>query len=146
MWSLLTPLSSVSTSQEIPCSGSNASGAVLPHLPSSSSGQPQADAPSSFTPTLAAHFDENLVRHIQGWPSETTEKQVRLLPLPSAAGSSASCLPPFLFMTGETSLKWSQPSFLPFPVPVLGLYRHTLIALPLAGGMYSVAKSFRNSM
>ncbi|XP_011614982.1 WW domain-containing adapter protein with coiled-coil-like isoform X4 [Takifugu rubripes] len=63
------------SSQEIPCSGSNTSGAVLPHLPSSSSGQPQADAPSSFTPTLAAHFDENLVRHIQGWPSETTEKQ-----------------------------------------------------------------------
>lgn len=79
LWSLLTPPCPVSTSQEMPCSGSNTSGAALPHLPSSSSGQPQADAPSSFTPTLAAHFDENLVRHIQGWPSEPTEKQVRLL-------------------------------------------------------------------
>lgn len=110
------PLVSVSSSQEIPCSGSNASGAVLPHLPSSSSGQPQADAPSSFTPTLAAHFDENLVRHIQGWPSETTEKQVRLLPLvllPSAVA---------LYLTGETtSLKWSPPSFLTFPVFLLVL-------------------------
>lgn len=85
-WSLLTPLWSVSTSQESSCSGSNTSGAVLPHLPSSSSGQPQADAPSSFTPTLAAHFDENLVRHIQGWPSETTEKQVPFLPPPLLLG------------------------------------------------------------
>lgn len=30
----------------------------------------------SFTPSLAAHFDENLIKHIQGWPSENTEKQV----------------------------------------------------------------------
>lgn len=67
---------SFSTSQEILCTGSNLSGAALPHVPSSSTSQTQADNPGSFTPTLAAHFDENLIRHIQGWPSENTEKQV----------------------------------------------------------------------
>lgn len=65
-----------SASQEILCTGSNISGAALPHVPSSSTSQTQADTPGSFTPTLAAHFDENLIRHIQGWPSENTEKQV----------------------------------------------------------------------
>lgn len=65
-----------STSQEILCTGSNLSGAALPHVPSSSTSQTQAEAPGSFTPTLAAHFDESLIRHIQGWPSENTEKQV----------------------------------------------------------------------
>lgn len=63
-------------SQEILCTGSNTSGAAMPHAPSSSTSQTQADTPGSFTPTLAAHFDENLIRHIQGWPSENTEKQV----------------------------------------------------------------------
>uniref|UniRef100_H3CEJ8 Uncharacterized protein n=1 Tax=Tetraodon nigroviridis TaxID=99883 RepID=H3CEJ8_TETNG len=69
------PKPPLSTSQDIPCSGSNTPGAGLPLVPPSSSGHTQADAPSSFTPTLAAHFDETLVRHLQGWPSETTEKQ-----------------------------------------------------------------------
>ncbi len=67
---------SCSSSQEILCAGSNISGATLPHVPSSSTSQTQGDAPGSFTPTLAAHFDETLIRHIQGWPSENTEKQV----------------------------------------------------------------------
>lgn len=71
----VNPLSR-SNSQEILCTGSNASGAAMPHVPSSSTSQTQADTPGSFTPTLAAHFDENLIRHIQGWPSENTEKQV----------------------------------------------------------------------
>ncbi|KAM7378932.1 hypothetical protein PAMP_004520 [Pampus punctatissimus] len=66
-------------SQEILCPGSNISGATLPHVPSSSTSQTQADAPGSFTPTLAAHFDESLIRHIQGWPSENTEKQAARL-------------------------------------------------------------------
>ncbi|XP_030016868.1 WW domain-containing adapter protein with coiled-coil-like isoform X3 [Sphaeramia orbicularis] len=67
------------SSQEILCSGSNISTAALPHIPSSSGSQTQADIPGSFTPTLAAHFDENLIRHIQGWPSENTEKQAARL-------------------------------------------------------------------
>ncbi|XP_044076887.1 WW domain-containing adapter protein with coiled-coil-like isoform X2 [Siniperca chuatsi] len=66
-------------SQEILCTGSNVSGAALAHVSSSSTSQTQADAPGSFTPTLAAHFDENLIRHIQGWPSENTEKQAARL-------------------------------------------------------------------
>lgn len=30
----------------------------------------------SFTPSLAAHFNENLIKHVQGWPAEHVEKQV----------------------------------------------------------------------
>ncbi|XP_008275882.1 WW domain-containing adapter protein with coiled-coil-like isoform X1 [Stegastes partitus] len=72
------------SSQEILCTGSNLSGGAMAHAPSSSSGgggssQTQSDTPGSFTPTLAAHFDENLIRHIQGWPSENTEKQAARL-------------------------------------------------------------------
>uniref|UniRef100_A0A3Q3MRU8 WW domain-containing adapter protein with coiled-coil-like n=1 Tax=Mastacembelus armatus TaxID=205130 RepID=A0A3Q3MRU8_9TELE len=66
-------------SQEILSTGSNPLGAVLSHVPSSSTSQSQADTPGSFTPTLAAHFDESLIRHIQGWPSENTEKQAARL-------------------------------------------------------------------
>ncbi|KAM3605270.1 uncharacterized protein V6R79_023250 [Siganus canaliculatus] len=67
------------SSQEILCTGSNMAGASLPHVPSSGTNQTPADTPGSFTPTLAAHFDENLIRHIQGWPSENTEKQAARL-------------------------------------------------------------------
>ncbi|XP_047445677.1 WW domain-containing adapter protein with coiled-coil-like isoform X3 [Mugil cephalus] len=67
------------SSQEILCAGSNASGAALPTVPSGSTSQTQSDTPGTFTPTLAAHFDENLIRHIQGWPSENTEKQAARL-------------------------------------------------------------------
>ncbi|XP_017291892.1 WW domain-containing adapter protein with coiled-coil-like isoform X2 [Kryptolebias marmoratus] len=64
-------------SQEILCTGSNIS--ALPHASSISTSQTQSDPPSSFTPSLAAHFDENLIRHIQGWPSENIEKQAARL-------------------------------------------------------------------
>ncbi|XP_029001987.1 WW domain-containing adapter protein with coiled-coil isoform X2 [Betta splendens] len=33
----------------------------------------------SFTPTLAAHFSENLIKHVQGWPAEHAEKQASRL-------------------------------------------------------------------
>ncbi|XP_039878375.1 WW domain-containing adapter protein with coiled-coil-like isoform X3 [Simochromis diagramma] len=65
------------SSQDMLCTGSNASGALLPHAPSSSASH--SDTPGSFTPSLSAHFDENLIRHIQGWPSENTEKQAARL-------------------------------------------------------------------
>uniref|UniRef100_A0A1A8BI19 WW domain containing adaptor with coiled-coil b n=1 Tax=Nothobranchius kadleci TaxID=1051664 RepID=A0A1A8BI19_NOTKA len=65
------------SSQEIPCTGSNPS--ALPNTSSTSSSQTLSNPPASFTPTLAAHFDENLIRHIQGWPSENTEKQAARL-------------------------------------------------------------------
>ncbi|XP_071774678.1 WW domain-containing adapter protein with coiled-coil-like isoform X2 [Centroberyx gerrardi] len=67
-------------SQEILSAGSNhICGAGLPPVPSSSTSQTQAGTPGSFTPTLAAHFDENLIRHVQGWPAEHTEKQAARL-------------------------------------------------------------------
>ncbi|XP_061790851.1 WW domain-containing adapter protein with coiled-coil-like isoform X2 [Nerophis lumbriciformis] len=66
-------------SQELLSMGSNTAGAALSHAASSNSGQSHSDAPSSFTPSLAAHFDENLIKHIQGWPSENTEKQAARL-------------------------------------------------------------------
>ncbi|XP_041659203.1 WW domain-containing adapter protein with coiled-coil-like isoform X2 [Cheilinus undulatus] len=66
-------------SQDILCTGSNLPGAALPHIPSSSTSQTSSDTPGTFTPTLAAYFDENLIRHIQGWPSENTEKQAARL-------------------------------------------------------------------
>ncbi|XP_051944062.1 WW domain-containing adapter protein with coiled-coil-like isoform X2 [Hippocampus zosterae] len=66
-------------SQEILSSGSNTAGATLSQPTSGATGQSQSEAPMSFTPSLAAHFDENLIKHIQGWPSENTEKQAARL-------------------------------------------------------------------
>ncbi|XP_024129691.1 WW domain-containing adapter protein with coiled-coil isoform X1 [Oryzias melastigma] len=66
------------SSQELLCSGSSVSSGALP-LVASSSSHAQLEAPGSFTPSLAAHFDENLIKHIQGWPSENTEKQAARL-------------------------------------------------------------------
>ncbi|KAA8587417.1 hypothetical protein FQN60_016279 [Etheostoma spectabile] len=68
-----------SQTREMLCTGSNIAGAALPHVPSGSTSQSQGDNPGSFTPTLATHFDESLIRHIQGWPSENTEKQAARL-------------------------------------------------------------------
>ncbi|XP_029930397.1 WW domain-containing adapter protein with coiled-coil-like isoform X2 [Myripristis murdjan] len=67
-------------SQEILSTGQNhLCGTGLPHVPSCSTSQAQAGTPVSFTPTLATHFDENLIRHVQGWPAEHTEKQAARL-------------------------------------------------------------------
>ncbi|XP_009699824.1 PREDICTED: WW domain-containing adapter protein with coiled-coil isoform X2 [Cariama cristata] len=33
----------------------------------------------SLTPTLAAHFNENLIKHVQGWPADHAEKQASRL-------------------------------------------------------------------
>uniref|UniRef100_A0A3B5LNF3 WW domain containing adaptor with coiled-coil n=1 Tax=Xiphophorus couchianus TaxID=32473 RepID=A0A3B5LNF3_9TELE len=52
---------------------------TLQRSSSSGSSQTQSDPPGYFTPTLATHFDETLIRHIQGWPSENTEKQAARL-------------------------------------------------------------------
>uniref|UniRef100_A0A8C8DVZ5 WW domain containing adaptor with coiled-coil n=1 Tax=Oryzias sinensis TaxID=183150 RepID=A0A8C8DVZ5_9TELE len=81
--SLFEPLSrtykslSHSSSQELLCTGSSLSSGSLPLAASSS--HTQLEAPGSFTPSLAAHFDDNLIKHIQGWPSENTEKQAARL-------------------------------------------------------------------
>ncbi|XP_057190848.1 WW domain containing adaptor with coiled-coil b isoform X2 [Triplophysa rosa] len=55
-------------------SGSNGNAAIsIPALGTPSRTQ------STFTPSLALHFDENLIKHVQGWPSEHVEKQVSRL-------------------------------------------------------------------
>ena len=51
-------------------SNSNASNTAV--VPQNSSARP----PCSLTPTLAAHFNENLIKHVQGWPADHAEKQV----------------------------------------------------------------------
>lgn len=51
-------------------SSSNASNTAV--VPQNSSARP----PCSLTPTLAAHFNENLIKHVQGWPADHAEKQV----------------------------------------------------------------------
>ncbi|XP_030219562.1 WW domain-containing adapter protein with coiled-coil isoform X2 [Gadus morhua] len=69
-------------SQENPSPGPNACGAGMAAASSTSScgaSQSQPSAPGSFTPSLATHFDENLIRHVQGWPGEHTEKQAARL-------------------------------------------------------------------
>ncbi|XP_068603952.1 WW domain-containing adapter protein with coiled-coil [Brachionichthys hirsutus] len=66
-------------SQRSPSPGSN-------HVTSSSSNPACAPTAasaarpsSSFTPALAAHFNESLIRHVQGWPAEHAEKQASRL-------------------------------------------------------------------
>ncbi|TNN72444.1 WW domain-containing adapter protein with coiled-coil [Liparis tanakae] len=56
------------------------------HISSSSNAPNSASAPSStsrpscsLTPSLAAHFDEHLIKHVQGWPAEHAEKQASRL-------------------------------------------------------------------
>ncbi|KAG2458464.1 WAC protein, partial [Polypterus senegalus] len=68
------------SSQRSPSPGVN-------HIPSNtvSSGTASASQSAStrptctFTPTLAAHFNENLIKHVQGWPADHAEKQASRL-------------------------------------------------------------------
>uniref|UniRef100_A0A3B3UVS7 WW domain-containing adapter protein with coiled-coil n=1 Tax=Poecilia latipinna TaxID=48699 RepID=A0A3B3UVS7_9TELE len=55
-------------------SGSNASNAASAP-PGASAVRPSC----SLTPTLATHFNENLIKHVQGWPAEHAEKQASRL-------------------------------------------------------------------
>ncbi|XP_061324156.1 WW domain-containing adapter protein with coiled-coil isoform X3 [Pezoporus occidentalis] len=58
-----------------------------PNHTSSTSASNSAPAPQntsvrptcSLTPTLAAHFNENLIKHVQGWPADHAEKQASRL-------------------------------------------------------------------
>ncbi|XP_029934796.1 WW domain-containing adapter protein with coiled-coil isoform X3 [Myripristis murdjan] len=50
--------------------------------PNSASAPPSSSATRSscsFTPSLAAHFNENLIKHVQGWPADHAEKQASRL-------------------------------------------------------------------
>ncbi|XP_037311991.1 WW domain-containing adapter protein with coiled-coil isoform X2 [Pungitius pungitius] len=71
-------------SHRSPSPGPNHISSSSSHPPnsSSSSAPPSASAarPScTFNPTLATHFDENLIKHVQGWPAEHAEKQASRL-------------------------------------------------------------------
>ncbi|XP_049561291.1 WW domain-containing adapter protein with coiled-coil isoform X17 [Orcinus orca] len=54
-------------------SSSNTSNATA--VPQNSSARPAC----SLTPTLAAHFNESLIKHVQGWPADHAEKQASRL-------------------------------------------------------------------
>ncbi|CAL8312008.1 unnamed protein product [Merluccius merluccius] len=63
-----------SSSNNLHSSSSNSSN------PSSASHSVSGSRPSSsFTPSLAAHFNENLIKHVQGWPADHAEKQASRL-------------------------------------------------------------------
>uniref|UniRef100_A0A3P8XG99 WW domain-containing protein n=1 Tax=Esox lucius TaxID=8010 RepID=A0A3P8XG99_ESOLU len=70
-------------SQRSPSPGHNhappSSSATTTTSTSSSSSSSSRQASCSFTPTLAAHFNENLIKHVQGWPADHAEKQASRL-------------------------------------------------------------------
>ncbi|XP_052465940.1 WW domain-containing adapter protein with coiled-coil isoform X2 [Carassius gibelio] len=55
---------------------SSSNGSAVISVPASGS---TSRTQSTFTPSLALHFDENLIKHVQGWPAEHVEKQVSRL-------------------------------------------------------------------
>ncbi|XP_036412217.1 WW domain containing adaptor with coiled-coil b isoform X3 [Colossoma macropomum] len=59
-------------SQGPPTSGPN--GCLVTNVSSAS-----ACPPTTFTPSLALHFNENLIRHVQSWPTDHIEKQASRL-------------------------------------------------------------------
>ncbi|XP_054516885.1 WW domain-containing adapter protein with coiled-coil isoform X6 [Pan troglodytes] len=76
----VSPRSLQRSSQRSPSPGpnhtsnsSNASNATV--VPQNSS----ARSTCSLTPALAAHFSENLIKHVQGWPADHAEKQASRL-------------------------------------------------------------------
>ncbi|XP_018122696.1 WW domain-containing adapter protein with coiled-coil isoform X6 [Xenopus laevis] len=67
-----------SSSQRSPSPGPNHNSSTCV----SSTSAPQnssARSSCSLTPTLAAYFNENLVKHVQGWPADHAEKQASRL-------------------------------------------------------------------
>ncbi|XP_069770616.1 WW domain-containing adapter protein with coiled-coil isoform X1 [Narcine bancroftii] len=65
-----------SSNQRSPSPSSN-------HIPSNSAtsvpSTTSARSSCSLTPTLVAHFSENLIKHVQGWPADHAEKQASRL-------------------------------------------------------------------
>uniref|UniRef100_A0A3P9IWU6 WW domain-containing adapter protein with coiled-coil n=1 Tax=Oryzias latipes TaxID=8090 RepID=A0A3P9IWU6_ORYLA len=68
-------------SQRSPSPGSNhvASSSNAPNSASAPPASSTSRASCSFTPSLAAHFNESLIKHVQGWPAEHVEKQASRL-------------------------------------------------------------------
>ncbi|XP_030629741.1 WW domain-containing adapter protein with coiled-coil isoform X2 [Chanos chanos] len=68
------------SSQRSPSPGPNhVAGSNSSSNTSSSAAGPAGRPSCSFTPSLAAHFNENLIKHVQGWPAEHAEKQAARL-------------------------------------------------------------------
>ncbi|XP_056111532.1 WW domain-containing adapter protein with coiled-coil isoform X1 [Rhinichthys klamathensis goyatoka] len=61
--------------------GGQGPGVVSGAMPPGSvpAGAASGRATCTFTSTLAAHFNENLIKHVQGWPAEHVEKQASRL-------------------------------------------------------------------
>ncbi|XP_075899195.1 WW domain-containing adapter protein with coiled-coil [Nelusetta ayraudi] len=63
-------------------SSSNSSSSCSSNTPNPACALPSATAARhtcTFTPTLAANFNDNLIKHVQGWPAEHVEKQASRL-------------------------------------------------------------------
>lgn len=67
------------SSQRSPSPGPNHVSSSVNSAPSAASAPSTTSAARiscSLTPSFSSHFNENLIRHVQGWPAEHIEKQV----------------------------------------------------------------------
>lgn len=70
-----------SSSQRSPSPGPNHTSSTSASNSTPAPQNPSVRPTCSLTPTLAAHFNENLIKHVQGWPADHAEKQVSTLVL-----------------------------------------------------------------
>ncbi|KAM4688237.1 WW domain-containing adapter protein with coiled-coil isoform 3-T3 [Discoglossus pictus] len=68
-----------SSSQRSPSPGPNHTSNTCSSSTSSVPQSSSARNSCSLTPTLAAYFNENLIKHVQGWPADHAEKQASRL-------------------------------------------------------------------
>uniref|UniRef100_A0A8C9FH51 WW domain-containing adapter protein with coiled-coil n=1 Tax=Pavo cristatus TaxID=9049 RepID=A0A8C9FH51_PAVCR len=74
-----------SSSQRSPSPGPNHTSSTSASNSTPAPQNPSVRPTCSLTPTLAAHFNENLIKHVQGWPADHAEKQVSTLQLHAAS-------------------------------------------------------------
>ncbi|KAG8443315.1 hypothetical protein GDO86_011925 [Hymenochirus boettgeri] len=68
-----------SNSQRSPSPGPNHTSSTCASSTSSAPQNSSSRSSCSLTPTLAAYFNENLIKHVQGWPADHAEKQASRL-------------------------------------------------------------------
>ncbi|XP_025939302.1 WW domain-containing adapter protein with coiled-coil isoform X6 [Apteryx rowi] len=68
-----------SSSQRSPSPGPNHTSSTSASNSTSAPQNTSVRPTCSLTPTLAAHFNENLIKHVQGWPADHAEKQASRL-------------------------------------------------------------------
>ncbi|XP_065587495.1 WW domain-containing adapter protein with coiled-coil isoform X1 [Cyrtonyx montezumae] len=68
-----------SSSQRSPSPGPNHTSSTSASNSTPAPQNPSVRPTCSLTPTLAAHFNENLIKHVQGWPADHAEKQASRL-------------------------------------------------------------------